>query len=181
MIFPPERKKERLHAAPNQQTETRAGPLPASFHSVLLPERFGGRSHAPPCTFGTRFRASPEPHPSPVPLPERVTPSAGLRLFPGISCAVIQFGITLTRPGPVVNRAFSQNVRKPGTNIFWRRTKTRGERCAFPPGKRPSQSSLTETTPAVARISCWRCSTSRPLWSRRVKMAQALCSSLDLE
>lgn len=133
MIFPPERKKERLHAAPNQQTETRAGPLPASFHSVLLPERFGGRSHAPPCTFGTRFRASPEPHPSPVPLPERVTPSAGLRLFPGISCAVIQFGITLTRPGPVVNRAFSQNVRKPGTNIFWRRTKTRGERCAFPP------------------------------------------------
>ena len=140
------------------------------FHSVLLPERFGERSHAPPCTFGTRFRASPEPHPSPVPRPEG--------LFPGISFAGIQFGITLTRPAPVVNRAFSQNVRNIETDIFCRRTKDRERRAPPVPS---AHSSRTETTPAVARISCFKCSTSSPLWSRRVKMAQALCKRSKLK
>ena len=43
-------------------------------HSVLLPERFSGR---PPCTFGPRFRASPEPHPFPVPVPPEPAGSSG--------------------------------------------------------------------------------------------------------
>ena len=52
--------------------------------SVLLPERFSGTF--PPCTFGTRCRASPEPHPFLVltqnRAPESFTPSAGSRHSP---------------------------------------------------------------------------------------------------
>ena len=40
----------------------------ASVSSVLLPERLTGHA-APPCTFGTRFRVSPELHPHPVLIP----------------------------------------------------------------------------------------------------------------
>ena len=106
-----------------------------TFPSVLLPERFGG---FPPCTFGPRFRASPEPHPFPVLVPESFAPSAGLRRFSGnFLCRYSNCRFTLPRSGGVVNRVFPQNVRKAETNIRQRRTLRGARRRAVPNERNP--------------------------------------------
>ena len=101
------------------------GILPAWFHSVLLPERFGG--HTPPCTFGIRVSGLLQSRIHSRSLPEgrsrRGTLLGGPSWFSGnFPCRYPICANTLPRPAGVVNRVFPQNVRKAGTDILCART-----------------------------------------------------------
>ena len=70
-------KKAQTHGNPQRTTH----PFPPTLSFYLRDS-----AAMPPCTFGTRHRASPEPHPFIVPTrtraPESFTPSAGFRRSP---------------------------------------------------------------------------------------------------